>query len=841
MPIRVLHVDDDPSVQEITKLMLLDLNGGFEVDWASCVKDGFKKLASGHYDVVISDYEMPQKNGLEFLKELRESKNDIPFILFTGKGREEVAINALNLGANGYYNKQGSSETVYGELAYGILSSFEHRMANELLRKSQAELNAIVCNAPLGIATSDSNMLFRSANEAFCRIVGYSEDELQTLSFKDITYSEDVEISNEKMKELICGKILYFSQEKRYVRKDCCIIDGKATVSVIRDDEGKPVLFVAELEDITQRKQAEAELRGTFNVLERVGEGIDAGLAVIGKDYRVVWANKRMMALGVAPNKKCYETFNNLGAICPDCGVEKVFNQNVSLDVHEYQTVNSKGEITWVELRVTPLKDTNGKITAALELAVPITERKKKEQEIKSLARFPNENPFAVFRIDKTGTLLFANASAKSLLSSLMVNVGGFVPEHWRKLVVKVLESKRRLESEEKINESVFSFSFTPVISEGYVNIYSSDITQRKLAEGALRESEANYKNLINSMAESAWVIDFSGNFLEVNNAAVEVLGYSKEELFSIGIAGIDNNLSREHVSELIERLLIVKKQVFETVHTRKDGCKIPVEISSSLVTFQGKQAILSIARDVTERKKAEENLKEERNRIELLNEKLRVVGSLTRHDVGNKLMTAKSNVYLLKRRVGDNPELAKYFDAIDCALAASDRLFEFSRLYEKIGSEKLSKENVFESFNQAIALVKNLGNVQVVNECQGLQVIADSLLKQLFYNFIDNSLKHGEKLTQICLRYVENVYGLKLFYEDNGVGISEESKIKLFEAGFSTGKGSGLGLYLIKKMMDVYGWTITEEGEPGKGAKFIITIPELSKKGNENYQIAMQ
>jgi DNA-binding response OmpR family regulator len=121
MTIRVLHVDDDPSVQEITKLMLLDLNSSFEIDWADCVDEGLKKLANGTYDVVVSDYEMPQKNGLEFLKELRFQKNEIPFILFTGKGREEVAIQALNLGANGYYNKQGSPETVYGELTYGIL------------------------------------------------------------------------------------------------------------------------------------------------------------------------------------------------------------------------------------------------------------------------------------------------------------------------------------------------------------------------------------------------------------------------------------------------------------------------------------------------------------------------------------------------------------------------------------------------------------------------------------------------------------------------------------------------------------------------------------------------
>jgi DNA-binding NtrC family response regulator len=132
-PIHVLHVDDDPSLQEITKLMLLDLNSSFDIDWACCVDEAFKKLSAGNYDVVVSDYEMPKKTGLQFLQELRKQKNNIPFILFTGKGREEVAIQALNLGANGYHNKQGSPETVYGELAHYIIQQVNHQNAEKLL------------------------------------------------------------------------------------------------------------------------------------------------------------------------------------------------------------------------------------------------------------------------------------------------------------------------------------------------------------------------------------------------------------------------------------------------------------------------------------------------------------------------------------------------------------------------------------------------------------------------------------------------------------------------------------------------------------------------------------
>ena len=87
----------------------------------------------------------------------------------------------------------------------------------------------------------------------------------------------------------------------------------------------------------------------------------------------------------------------------------------------------------------------------------------------------------------------------------------------------------------------------------------------------------------------------------------------------------------------------------------------------------------------------------------------------------------------------------------------------------------------------------------------------------------------HFEKTDQDCL---------KLIYEDDGVGVPLENKLHLFKEGFSTGGSTGFGLFLTKKMIDVYGWTITEDGEPGKGVKFTITIPKLNKNGKENYQI---
>ncbi len=166
-------------------------------------------------------------------------------------------------------------------------------------------------------------------------------------------------------------------------------------------------------------------------------------------------------------------------------------------------------------------------------------------------------------------------------------------------------------------------------------------------------------------------------------------------------------------------------------------------------------------------------------------------------------------------------------------------RILEFARVYESLGVEELVYMDVEKAIDEAVALFPNLKGIKITNKCCGLTLLADSLLQQMFYNLIDNSLKYGQKTTRIQVHYEEaGCDELRLFYEDDGVGIPETDKAKLFKEGYSTGGSTGYGLYLIKKMMEVYGWTIQEKGETGKGALFAITIPRTNQHGEENYHI---
>ncbi|MEM2561180.1 MAG: response regulator [Candidatus Bathyarchaeia archaeon] len=144
-PIRVLHVDDDKSFLEVSK-ECLQMFGFFDVDAASSVDEALEKMRKNVYDAIVCDYQMPGKNGLQLLEKLRKSGNNIPFIVFTGKGREDVAVEALSLGAEGYISKNGDPETVYLELASMIRLAVNKSKVEADLRITEARYKALFEN-----------------------------------------------------------------------------------------------------------------------------------------------------------------------------------------------------------------------------------------------------------------------------------------------------------------------------------------------------------------------------------------------------------------------------------------------------------------------------------------------------------------------------------------------------------------------------------------------------------------------------------------------------------------------------------------------------------------------
>jgi len=176
-PIHVLHVDDDVGLLKAAR-QLLEMQGAFEVDTALSVKEAMEKLKEKTFDAVVSDYQMPERDGLDFLRELRDKGNNVPFIMFTGKGREDVAMKALNLGADRYLNKHGDPEAVYGELAYSVRQAVERERAQTTVKRSEEKFRSLFENARDVIVLMDLKGNVTAINKAAAEYGFKKEDDV---------------------------------------------------------------------------------------------------------------------------------------------------------------------------------------------------------------------------------------------------------------------------------------------------------------------------------------------------------------------------------------------------------------------------------------------------------------------------------------------------------------------------------------------------------------------------------------------------------------------------------------------------------------------------------------
>ena len=742
--LRILHVDDDLCFLEVSK-QILSMENNFEIDNVESVDDAFKKMEHQTYDAVVSDYEMPQKNGLDFLQKLRDKNNQIPFILFTGKGREDVAVKALNLGVDCYLNKNGSPETIYCELADAINKTVERKKSRELLAKSESKYHALVENSLQGISillTAPIRIVF--ANGAFGKILGYSSQELTSLSpsgIMGLVYHEDRAVFFKRMEDRLRGETAGTCFEFRAVRKDGSIIWLSSLANRV-DYDGQPAVQGMFL-DVNESKNVSEILR------------------------------------------ESEERYRELANCLPDIVFES---------------------------------DTTGKLVFVNERALEIAGISHQDFEKGlNILQFlvPEDRERAMTRIQR-------------LLAG-----GSYVPDEYVFLRKDGTTFPALITTTLRVSQNKVTGLRGLVI----------DITERKKDEEVVRKNEQRYRDLVNSLPETVLEADLTGKITFLSQRAFDITGFSREELEKgLNMLSFVVPKERERAIENIKKSMVGEAHgANEYTLLRKNGTTFPALVRTNPIISENKvTGLRGLIIDITERKKAEDALTRSMDKLVLVNEKLNVVGSLTRHDVRNKLLAVTGNAFLLKKKHPDQPDIIDGLGKIGQACTEIGAILDFAKMYEQLGVEALTNIDVEKTLNEAQALISGSLKVKVINDCHGLTLLADSFLRQLFFNLMDNSVKHGKKVTTIKATY-EKVHQdrLNLIYEDDGIGISVQNKLKLFKEGYSTGGSSGYGLYLIRKMIEVYGWTIQENGEPDKGAKFTITIPKINQKGKGNFQIA--
>jgi len=362
------------------------------------------------------------------------------------------------------------------------------------------------------------------------------------------------------------------------------------------------------------------------------------------------------------------------------------------------------------------------------------------------------------------------------------------------------------------------------------------DVTESK----KIFEKNRFQSRLLSSVGQAIIATDTNGKIIYWNDAAEQLYGWQEAEVLGRSIVDVTPaEPSQEQAAKIMKRLTAGEYWSGEFLAKRRDGTFFPAIVTNAPITNDKGELIgtIGVSTDISEQKWMQEIFNEAIAKVVELNEKLQVVESLTRHDIRNKLSALNGRIFLLKKRLSDNTKALSQLKEMELASRQMLKILEFEKHYVQVGSEELKNIDVERYVSEAALLFSDLKGAKLINDCRGLTVLADSMLRQLFYNLIDNTLKYGEKTRRIRVHYKEQGDNLKLVYEDDGVGIPEDEKSKLFQEGY--GKGTGFGLHLINRICEAYSWTIQETGKQGKGAQFTMTIPKNAKDGKRLYEIS--
>ena len=349
--------------------------------------EAFRKSSAERYDIVISEYELPQKNGLELLKKLREQNNEIPFILFTGKGQEEVAITALNLGADGYYNKNGSPETVYGELYHGIKMAVTRKATEAALVDAQT-LTSFIFN-------SIEDMIWSVSVDNF-RLLTFNETvrdyffRTQKLTLKAGMTTKEI-MPNEQLANR------WIELNKRALREGSFTIEYttlkeprvlELTFNPLK--RGEEVFGIAVFgKDITERKKTEEALLAAGEKFRTIFENVHDVITYVDTHGKILDVNDRVEELlGYKREEIVGKNFVNLGLIklgdVPK--LLKLFFGSIRKGdekrIVELELKHKNGRSVSVEVGTRFIRDKKGKVVGVVNIFRDITANKKADEAL---------------------------------------------------------------------------------------------------------------------------------------------------------------------------------------------------------------------------------------------------------------------------------------------------------------------------------------------------------------------------------------------------------------------------------------------------------------------------
>jgi len=441
----VLYVDDEPGLLEIGKLFL-EQSGQLSVDTSDSAIKALTLLNAKRYDALVSDYMMPGMDGIAFLKAIRERFGDLPFILFTGRGREEIVINAINNGADFYLQKGSDAAAQFAELAHKIRQAVRRREAEQELRRSESRLRSFIETTRESVSIVDEEGKVKEWNAATEQITGIRKEEALGSFLWDLTFRLlPPEYHTEERRAFIEQRIRTSLKTGIPVFQEPQIIEAEAadgariytrqTIFPIRMDKGFGIGSISQ--DITREKLAENAIRESEKKYHDLAELLPQMVFELDRDFRVLWANQHAQKTLGLTQQEIDRGINARSFIVPtgldtaQGDVEKLFS-GMPLGTREFAAVRKDKSSFPVLVYSAPVYR-NEKLCGFRGVAVDISERKKMEDAL----RISEDKYRGITERSSDCILVLNKEMSPTYVSPSVRQMLGYAPEE---LVGKTLE-----------------------------------------------------------------------------------------------------------------------------------------------------------------------------------------------------------------------------------------------------------------------------------------------------------------------------------------------------------------------------------------------------------------
>jgi PAS domain S-box-containing protein len=348
------------------------------------------------------------------------------------------------------------------------------------------------------------------------------------------------------------------------------------------------------------------------------------------------------------------------------------------------------------------------------------------------------------------------------------------------------------------------------------------DVSERKKLERIIIENEEKYRTLADFTYDWESWISPTGTYIYTSPSCERITGYRAEEF--LHNPGLVLEITHPDDRQMVERH-------YSNAPLRHDGIH---HMDYRIITKDGQERWIShfcqsvfrddgtwlgrreSKRDITFRK-------EVTAAYEKANMKLHLLSSITRHDILNQLTVLSGYTDLLSD-YADNPDIHAILNRMNRTIDTINNQISFTRLYQEIGVNAPQWHHVPTLVRQA-GKGSHIPSIEVSEDLSDIHILADPLMEKVFYCLLDNSERHGKRVSRAHFYCYRTDGDMTLVYEDDGYGITAGIKEKIFERGF--GSNTGYGLFLAREILNISGFSIFETGESGEGARFQISIPK--------------